>query len=146
MRVFWSMIGLTLCAGIGLADAPELIVKLEAALKEAATFEYGKNDGPLKTASDLVTTAARDAALRQQAEETLLAALRAQGTRDFKEIVCRQLILVESVASVKQLEAMLTDEKLAHVARNTLARLESPEAPAALLRALTKTTGALQAG
>jgi HEAT repeat protein len=142
----WTLISLILCASVAPADPPETIVRLEAALKEASTFEYGKNDGPMKTVSDLVVAAAKDAALRPLAEQKLLAALAAQGSRDFKENICRQLVMVASPASIKKLEPMLSDAKLAHIARYTLTRIESPDAPAALLRALPKTTGLLQAG
>ena len=119
---------------------------LDQALKSAAGFEYGADSNAVLQVEQLVMESAKDPARRAAAEERLLQALSSPATRDAKEVICRQLFTVGSTRSIPQLEALLTDPALAHVARLALGRNEAPEAAAALQRALPKTSGPLQAG
>ena len=124
----------------------DLANRLDQTLKSAATFEYGADSNAVMQLEQLVMDSAKDKAQCAAVEERLLQALSSPATRDAKEVICRQLFTVGSTRSIPQLEALLTDPALAHVARMALGRNEAPEAAAALLRALSKTSGALQAG
>ncbi len=127
------------------ADSDPL-APLDEALKAAVAFEYGKDAGPLERAERIVVESVKDASRRAAVEERLLAALRSPGTRDGKEFLCRQLFFVATARSAEPLEALLADPALSHMARYVLGRLEDPAAAAALRRALSRTTGAIQIG
>ncbi|MBI4601826.1 MAG: HEAT repeat domain-containing protein [Planctomycetes bacterium] len=128
------------------ADEPDLSRRLDEALKGAVSFEYGKDAGPLELAERLVVEAARDPRAREAVEQSLLRALGAAATRDAKDFLCRQLLTVATARSVPALEAMLADPDLSHLARYALERAEGSAADEALLRALGRTSGKLQAG
>jgi len=148
----WKIIGtlaLALAATLNLraADAEaDSMARLDQALKAVATFEYGKDSGGLTLAEQMVMESAKNPAQRAAVEERLLRALNEAGTRDGKEFLCRQLFTIGTARCVPQLEALLTDPSLSHVARFALGRNESPEASEALRRALGKTSGSIQAG
>jgi HEAT repeat protein len=140
----WALATAAAMAAVGAeSDLPN---RLDQALKIAVGFEYGADSNAVMQVEQLVMDSAKDPAQRAAAEERLLQALRSPATRDAKEVICRQLFTVGSARSIPQLEALLTDPALAHVARLALGRNEAPEAAAALQRALLKTSGPLQAG
>lgn len=128
------------------AAEPDPLAKLDEALKSVAAFEYGKDSAPLLLVEQIVVESAKDAARREAVEQRLLAVFDAKPTRDAKEFLCRQLLTIGTARSVPRLESMLTDPAVAHIARFALGRLEAPEASAALVRALGKTTGKLRVG
>lgn len=143
------MLGLALATALnGWAAAAEAdsLTRLDQALKAAGTFEYGKDSGPLTLAEQIVVDSAKDPAQRAAVEERLLQALGSPVSRDTKEFICRQLFTIGTARSVPQLEALLTDPSLSHIARFALGRNESPAAVEALRRALGKTSGPIQAG
>jgi HEAT repeat protein len=137
---------LLLAAQTGLAAEQDPLARLDEALKSVATFEYGKDSAPLATVEQVVVTVAADPTLRAQVEERLARVLAEPATRDAKEFLCRQLFTIGTARSVPQLEALLTDPGLSHMARFALVRNEGPAAAAALQRALSRTSGNLQVG
>jgi len=141
------LVGLGLLAGANACAAPpDALGRLDQALKAVAAFAYGKDAAPLSLVEQIVVQAAKDPGQRAEVETRLLEVLRQPATRDGKEFVCRQLFTIGTARAVPQLEAMLTDPELSHIARFALGRNEDPAAAAALQRALGKTSGKLQAG
>lgn len=126
-----------------LASAME---QLDEAMMGLAAFEHGKDAGPLVRAEQLIVEAAKNETLRKAAEERLLRALGSAATRDARSFLCRQLRTIGTARSVPQLEQLLTDPELSHMARYALGRIEDPAAAVALHRALGKTSGDRQIG
>ena len=120
--------------------------QLDEALKGVATFEHGKDASPLVRAEQLIVEAAKNEPLRKAAEERLVRALASASTRDAKSFLCRQLRTIGTARSVPQLEQLLTDPGLSHMARYALGRIEDPAAAVALHRTLGKTSGEVQIG
>jgi HEAT repeat protein len=125
---------------------PDAVTRLDELLKTVAAFEYGQNAAALNAVEGIVVAAVKDPQQRAAVENRLLAVLDRKATRDAKEFVCRQLFLIGTVRCVPKLESLLADPALSHMARYTLGRIEGPEATAALLRALSKTSGKLRVG
>ena len=141
------LLGIALAVSANAPAAPaDSLEPLAQALKAVPAFEYGKDAAPLEAIERIVVAAAPDPALRAEVEQRLLAVLREPATRDAKEFVCRQLLIIGTANSVPVLEPLLTDPQLSHMARYALARNEDPSAADALCRALDKTSGNLQAG
>lgn len=128
------------------AAESDSMTQLDEALKVVATFEYGKDSGPLKLVEKVVFEVAKDAKRRNIVEQRLLRTLGSATTRDAKSFLCRQLRTIGTSRCVPQLEKLLTDPELSHMARYALGRIEDPAAAAVLRRALGKTSGKLQVG
>ncbi|MHC4984228.1 MAG: HEAT repeat domain-containing protein [Planctomycetota bacterium] len=128
------------------AAESDTMAKLNQALKAVATFEYGKDSGPLVLVDQIVVEAAKDARQREAVERRIVRALGSASTRDAKSFLCRQLRTIGTARSVPQLAKLLTEPELSHMARYALGRIEDPAAAAALHRALGKTSGKLQVG
>jgi hypothetical protein len=80
-------------------------------------------------------------------EETqLIAALQSANLPPEKDEACSRLKWIGTARSVPALAGLLTDPQLSHSARNALESMASPEAGAALLAAVDKTTGSNQVG
>ncbi|MFP4058420.1 MAG: HEAT repeat domain-containing protein [Candidatus Brocadiia bacterium] len=124
----------------------DLLAQLDAALQEVAVYEYGKDFAPLRRAEDLVAQAAKDPALREEAEKRLVARLRGEATDDAKAFLCRQLRLVGTARCVPALASLLASERLSHMARYALERIPAPEAGAALRQALPRASAKLKVG
>ncbi len=142
--VLWTVLGWAATRAQP-AVASEL-APLEDALKAVVTFEHGQDSAPLVLVERLVVEAAKDEQQRDAVEERLVLALGSASTRDAKSFLCRQLRTIGTARSVPQLEALLTDPELSHMARYALGSIEHPAAAAALHRALGKTSGKLQIG
>jgi len=128
-------------------SAPDsAMARLDDALKAVVTFEHGKDSGPLVLVEQLVVESAKDEEQRDAAEQRILRALGSATTRDAKSFLCRQLRTIGTARSVPQLEELLIDPELSHMARYALGRIEDSAAAAALHRALGKTSGKLQVG
>jgi HEAT repeat protein len=132
--------------GFARAADPATIPALDGALKTVAGFDYGKEVGPLELVEQLVIEAAKEPADRNAAEERLLSALDSASTSAGKAFLCRQLRVVATARAVPRLEPLLLEPELSHAARYVLGRLAYPEADDALLRALEKSNGKIQAG
>ncbi len=128
------------------AAESDSMAKLDEALKAVETFEHGKDSGPLNLVEKLVFESAKDAALRGAVEQRIIRTLGSASTRDGKIFLCRQLRTIGTGRCVPQLENLLTDPELSHMARYALGRIEDPAAAAALRRALNKTSVKLQVG
>jgi len=129
-----------------MAAESDSMAQLDEALKAVATFEHGKDSGPLNLVEKMVFEVAKDAKRRNIVEQRLLRTLASASTRDSKIFLCRQLRTIGTARCVSQLEKLLVDPELSHMARYALGRIEDPAAPAALHRALNKTSGNLQVG
>jgi HEAT repeat protein len=90
--------------------------------------------------------ASQDPSIRGQIEQKLIEALTVAKTNDAKQFLCRQLRTIGTVKAIPQLESMLTDPEISHMARYALGRIEAPEAGEALHRALKKRSHKLKAG
>jgi len=133
-------------AHLAVAQDSETLVKLDEALKVASSFEVGGDSGPLREIEQIVFRLPVDSELRAPIEQKLLDTLESATTADGKRFLCRQLRVIGTEKSVASLEKLLTDPDVSHTARFALGRLEVPSASEALLRALRKTSGELQAG
>ena len=129
-----------------IAAESDSMTQLDDALKAVATFEHGKDSGPLNLVEKVVFEVAKDAKRRNIVEQRLLRTLGSATTRDARSFLCRQLRTIGTARCVPQLEKLLTDPELSHMARYALGRIEDPAAAAALRRALSKTSGKLQVG
>ncbi len=63
-----------------------------------------------------------------------------------KDHACRILRVIGTADSVDAVATLLTDEKLSHIARYVLEYMQFPEADAALIAAIGKTTGQVKVG
>jgi HEAT repeat protein len=79
-------------------------------------------------------------------EERLIATLQSAASPREKEAACSQLKRIGTVQSLPALAALLTDETFSHFARYALESMQAPEAGAALLAALPKTSGSNEVG
>lgn len=125
---------------------PDTLTQLDEALKTAETFKIGQKTDAVLLVERIVFQLDPDSKLRGPVEQRLLRALESATTIDAKRVLGRYLRVVGTAKSVPQLEALLTDPKLSHVARYALGSIEDPEAVAALYRALGKTSGDIKAG
>jgi len=119
---------------------------LDQAFEALNTFDWGQDTKVLAAIDQAVISTRGDDAQRQALEDRLAATLKADVPLDAKQFVCRKLMVIGTSASVSTLAELLTDEKLAHMARYALERIPAPEAAAALRDALPKLAGALKVG
>jgi HEAT repeat protein len=133
-----------------LTAASGALVETEKLLKSIETlkiYKYGYTNGvDLRWIETQVGMAAKQPSIRGKVEEKLLSALAGAKTNDAKQFFCRQLRTIGTAKAVPQLEAMLRDPKMSHMARYALGRIDAPEAGRALHRALGKTSGKTKAG
>ena len=111
-------------------EAASFEALLKSGLKLLPTFTYDQDPEAVAQLEKAILQSANDPAKRALAEEGLLGALETS-TRDGSEIICRLLRTVASDRSVPQLENLLVDSKLSHLARYVLERMESDAAGAA---------------
>jgi HEAT repeat protein len=133
-------------AAVAAGEESDTLTLLDKALEAAKTFEIGQKDDAVLRVEEIVFHLAPDSRLRGPVEDRLLRSLASASTVDAKGVLCRQLRVIGTPRSVPQLEAMLTDPKLSHLARYALGSIQGPQATEALYRALGKTSGSLQAG
>ena len=79
-------------------------------------------------------------------EARLIAVLQSAASTHEKDAACADLKRIGTKQSVPALAALLTDEQLSHFARYALESMQAPEAGAALLAALPKTSGSNEVG
>ena len=121
--------------------------RLETSLERLKDYQYDKTQGvDLVWVETQVGMASADKALRARVEAQVLGSLARAKTHDARQFLCRQLRTVGTAQSVPQLEPMLTDPDLSHMARYALGRINSRLAGKALHRALGKTAGKTRAG
>jgi HEAT repeat protein len=79
-------------------------------------------------------------------EQQLIQILQSDAGPKEKDAACSKLKRIATAASVPAVAALLTDEQLSHSARYVLEPMPMPEAGAALIEALGKTSGQLRIG
>lgn len=82
----------------------------------------------------------------ETAEEQQIAILQSNASLQQKDAACAELKRVGTARCVPVLAPLLADEQLTHSARYALESMSQPEAGAALIGALNKTTGLAKAG
>ncbi|HEV7923819.1 MAG TPA: HEAT repeat domain-containing protein [Verrucomicrobiae bacterium] len=95
-------------------------------------------------ASALTSWSAPDTAAGD--EDQQVAILQSEHSLAEKDAACARLKWIGTARCVPALAALLTDEQLSHSARYALESMPGPEAEAALLQALAKTSGSNQIG
>ena len=119
---------------------------LDQAFEALKTFDWGTDLNPLKPITEAVVASHADAPARQELETRLAAVLKTGVSRDAKDFVCRQLMLIGTAASVPTLAALLPEPDHSHMARYALERIPAAEAGQALRDALPKVNGVLKIG
>lgn len=119
---------------------------LDQAFESLKKYDWGTPINEVVPIDDAVAASHKDAALRKDLEQRLLAALTSDVSNDAKGYVCRKLAVVGSPAAVPALAALLPQEANSHLARQALERIAGPEAAAALRDALPKLNGKLKLG
>ncbi|MBC8869819.1 MAG: HEAT repeat domain-containing protein [Planctomycetes bacterium] len=119
---------------------------LDKAFEVLKTYDWGNDRSPLEALDRAIAASHGDAAAQKALEARLVAVLKSDAPNAAKDVTCRQLSLVGSAGSVETLADLLGDEKLAHIARYALERMQCPEALAALREALSKTSGRVKVG
>ncbi|MHC4250132.1 MAG: HEAT repeat domain-containing protein [Planctomycetota bacterium] len=143
-----SLIVALCAASSAMALDAEMLGRLDGALARVPGFKHGDDSNPLREVEDIVYRASSsgDRELCDEVEKRLIATLGKAGTRDARDVLCRQLRTIGTAASVPALEALLTDPESASMARFALGRIDAPEAVEALHRALATTSGAEKVG
>ena len=148
-----SLVGVLAAIVLLLAAAPAVTAQqppdqaaVDKAFEVLATYDWGNDRSALGALDKAVAASHKDAAARKALETRLAALLKSDSPQAAKDIVCRQLSIVGTAASVPAVAALLTDEKLSHIGRYALERMPCPEAVKALRDALPKTKGLLKVG
>lgn len=114
-------------------------------LADVMAYDFDKPRAPLAAVEDAARLG--DAAKRAAVEKDMVAVLAdAKATYAAKQFACRVLRLIGTDACVAPVAALLTDEKLSHMARFALQSNPSPLVDDALRAALAKTSGDIQIG
>lgn len=119
---------------------------LDQAFEALKTFDWGTDLAVLAPIDAAVVTTHGDDAARHELESRLAAVLGTEVSRDAKDYVCRQLMLIGSAASADALAALLSQPDNSHMARYALERIQGPEAASALRAALGQLNGVLKIG
>ena len=119
---------------------------LDQAFDALKQYDWGTDKAPLNPIEEAVIATRGNSETRKDLENRLLDALKSDISRDAKDYVCRKLTMVGTAASVPTLAGLLADEKLAHMARFALERIEAPQAGQALRDALMTLNGPQKIG
>ncbi|MCC7086312.1 MAG: HEAT repeat domain-containing protein [Pirellulales bacterium] len=119
---------------------------LDQAFESLKSYDWGTDRKAIAPIEEAALAAAKDDAARASLETRLADVLTTEVSRDAKDFVCRQLMIVGTAASVPILAELLSNQDLSHMARYALERITAPEAGAALRTALPKLSGALKIG
>jgi len=119
---------------------------LDQAFEALKTYDWGQDRKVVEPIREAVIASSSNADDRKALETRLADVLKTDVSYDSKQFVCRELMIIGTAASVPTLAALLTDAKMAHVARYALERIPAPEAAQALRDALGKTKGELKIG
>ncbi|MBN2138589.1 MAG: HEAT repeat domain-containing protein [Sedimentisphaerales bacterium] len=141
---------LIMAAALGFTAASAAVVETEKLLKNIdtlKTYKYGSSGGvDLRWVEQQVAMASKNDEIRREVETKLMEALAGATTNDARQFFCRQLRTIGTARCVAQLESMLPDPEISHMARYALGRIDTREAGKALHRGLDKTSGKLKAG
>jgi len=142
--LFLAAVALASCA---LAADTATLEKFDEALKAVTAFEQGDgNRGALMEIERIVFRLPAGDPSRGAIEQKLVDILASTTTADGKRFLCTQLRVIGTARCVPALEKLLTDREVSHAAVYALGRMDAAEATRALVRALGKTSGDLQAG
>ena len=119
---------------------------VDKALEALKTYDWGQDRSVLKAIDEAVVASHGDAAARKGLQMRLAGVLKTDASGAAKDFVCRKLSLIGSGACVPAVAALLTDEKLSHMARYALERIPDPEAVKAMREAVANTSGQLKVG
>jgi len=119
---------------------------LDQAFEALKTFDWGQDISVLAPIDEAVVATHGDTAKRKELEDKLAAMLKTELPLDAKQYICRKLRGIGTASSVPTLAGLLSDQKLAHMARYALERIPTPEAASALRDSLSKLSGALKIG
>jgi len=123
------------------------MAKLLNAIDALKSYTYNHSAGvDLVWVEKSVGASATDPGIRARVEQKLIDVLAQATTHDAKQFLCRQLRTIGTARAVPQLESLLTDPALSHMARYALGRIDAPAPGQALHRALSRTSGPLKAG
>ena len=142
-----ATVGLVLAILLGLAlPVTADDAALDKAFEVLKTYDWGNDRAPLEALDKAIAASHGDAAAQKDLETRLAAIIESDAPNAAKDVACRQLSLVGSADSVAALAKLLGDDKLAHIARYALERMQCPEALAALREALSSTNGRVKVG
>ncbi len=114
-------------------------------LADVLAYDFDKPRAPLAAVEDAARLT--EPAKRAAVEKDMLAVLAdAKASYAAKQFACRMLRLIGGEACVEPVAALLTDEKLSHMARYALQSNPSPKVDEVFRAALAKTSGDLQIG
>ena len=119
---------------------------LDQAFEALKTYDWGVDPKVLRPIDETINKTHGDAGARKELEARLAAVLATDAPQAAKDAVCRALRTIGTAASVPALAALLTDEKLSHMARYALQTNFSTEASQALLGALPKASASIKTG
>lgn len=119
---------------------------VDKAFDALKTYAWGQDRSLLKPIDDAVAASHDDDAALESLETRLAAVLKTDVSGAAKDYACRKLSLIGSAACVPDVAALLTDEKLSHMARYVLERMSCPESVAAMRKALPTTSGKVKIG
>jgi HEAT repeat protein len=119
---------------------------LDKAFDTLKTYDWGSDRAALAAIDDAVAASNKDKAAQRQLETRLADVLKADVSRASKDFACRKLSLIGSAQCVPTVAALLTDEKLSHMARYALERIPDAAAVAAMRDALPKVKGKAKVG
>jgi len=126
--------GLAVCVLAVASVAWAAEANLEQAMKALPKYEFGQSRAHLTVIHEALRAA--EPAKRAEMCNRLAALLTSNATDAAKRWVCRQLSIFGTEAQVPQLAPLLTDEKLADMARYALERIAHPSAKEAMRKAL----------
>ena len=97
--------------------------KLEESIGRLTSYTYGNTKGvDLRWVELQIGMASGDKSVRGRIEQKLIEALAGATTNDAKQFFCRQLRTIGTARAVPQLESMLADPEISHMAELTLPR------------------------
>ena len=139
-----------LLAAATLAPAPAKaavdMAAVDLALEALKTYNHGSSRATLMPIDDAVVASLRDVPARKELERRLAAVLRTNVSPVAKDYLCSKLSLIGSAESVPALAELLSDQNLAHPARNALEAMPGLEPVNALRDSLARLAGLQKAG
>jgi HEAT repeat protein len=118
--------------------------EVDRAIADAATYEIGQPRDAIARIEQAVRETQPGSPARPQLEQKLAAFLNSTATTEAKRLVCRQLWIVGTDASIPALEGLLAKPETAQMACFALINFPTTSADALLRRTLDRTTGPAQ--
>ena len=120
--------------------------ELNKAFEALKTYDWGMDRNLVKPIDEAAVAVRGNPAASKELETRLAAVLKTGATRDAKDFVCRELMVIGTAESVPALAGLLPEKDHSHMARYALERIPAPEAAQAMRDALPKLSGALKVG